>query len=74
MMSVMHEIEDYVLDRPIAVTSAYDKLVEKFRAAFLARQHFQPQLVEVYQPQIGESPKSPWRQSLARESYPLEFR
>ena len=34
-MSVMREIEDYVLDSPI--TFAYDKLVEKFRAALLAR-------------------------------------
>ena len=32
MMSVMREIEDYVLDSPITLTSAYDKLVEKFRA------------------------------------------
>ena len=62
MMSVMREIEDYVLDSPIALTFAYDELIEKFRAAFLALQHFHPQLVEVYQPQIvseGESPKSP---------------
>ena len=66
MMSVMREIEDYVLDRPIAKTSAYDKLVEKFQAALLALQHYHHQLVEVYQPQIvqlevseGESPKSP---------------
>ena len=29
MMSVVREIEDYVLDSPIALTSAYDKLVEK---------------------------------------------
>ena len=65
-MSVMREIEDYVLDCPTVPsrwTSAYEKLVEKFWAALLVRQHFQPQLVEVYQPQIvqvskGESPKS----------------
>ena len=100
----MREIEEYFLDSPIALTSAYDKLVEKFWDALLARQNFQPQLVEVYQPQIvseGESPKSPsdsskewddaqtilqgtyvrmwyttplspWRPSLARESYSPE--
>ena len=53
MMSVMREIEDYVLDSPIALTSSYDKLVEKLRAALLgvlARQQYHPQLVEVYQP------------------------
>ena len=64
MMSVMREIEDYVLDSPIALTSSYDKLVEKLRAALLARQQYHPQLVEVYQPQIvqtrgGERPRSP---------------
>ena len=63
-MSVMREIEDYVLDSPIALTSSYDKLVEKLRAALLARQQYHPQLVEVYQPQIvqasgGERPRSP---------------
>ena len=54
MMSVMREIEDYVLDNPIKSTSAYDKLVEIFRAALAARQHPHPspQLVEVYQPLI----------------------
>ena len=58
----MREIEDYVLESPIALNSAYFELVEKFRAALLALQHFQPHLVEVYQPQIvseEESPKSP---------------
>ena len=42
LMSVMREIEDYVLDShgPIALTSAYYKFVEKFRAALLAQQHF----------------------------------
>ena len=64
MMSVMREIEDYVYDSPIMLTSAYDKLVKTFRAALLARKHSHPQLVEVYQPQIvqvseGESPESP---------------
>ena len=34
VMSVMREIEDYVLDSPIALTSAYDK-VEKIRATLL---------------------------------------
>ena len=61
-MTIMREIEDHVLDSPIILTSAYDKLVEKFRTALLARQHFQPQLVQVYQPKImseGELPKSP---------------
>ena len=42
MMSVMHKIEDYVLDSPIASTYAYDKLVEKFWAALLSWQHFHP--------------------------------
>ena len=60
----MSEIEDYVLDSPIALTSSYDKLVEILRAALLARQQYNPQLVEVYQPQIvqasgGEHPRSP---------------
>ena len=58
-MSAMREIEDYVLDSPIALPSAYEKLVKKYLAALLARQHFQPQLVEVHQAQImseGESP------------------
>ena len=32
----MCEIEDYVLDSPIALTSVYDKLVGKIRAALLA--------------------------------------
>ena len=64
MMSVMSEIDDYVLDSPIALTSAYDTLIGRFLAALLARQQYHPQLVEVYQPQIvqvseGESPKSP---------------
>ena len=63
-MSVMREIEDYVLDSPITLTSAYDKLVEKFLAALLAWQYSHPHLVGAYQPQImqvseGESPKSP---------------
>ena len=33
MMSVMREMEDNVLDSPITLTSANNKLVEKFRAA-----------------------------------------
>ena len=35
MLSVMREIEDYVLDNPITSISAraYDKSVEKFRVA-----------------------------------------
>ena len=62
MISVMREIENYVLNSSIALTSAYDKLVEKLRAELLAWQHVKPQLIQVYQPQIvsqGESPKSP---------------
>ena len=66
MMSAMRDIEDYVLDRPITLTSAYDKLVEKFRVVLLALQRSHPQLelVEIYKTanraseQI-ESPKSP---------------
>ena len=50
ILSVMREIEDYVLDSPIALNSPYDKLVEKNWAALLARQQYHPQLVEVYQP------------------------
>ena len=52
MMSVLREIEDFVLDSPILLTSTCEKLVEKFRAALLARQKYHPQLVKVYQPQI----------------------
>ena len=52
------------MDNLIALTSSYDKLVEKLRAALLARQQYHPQLVEVYQPQTvqasgGERPWSP---------------
>ena len=63
----MCKIEYYVNETrdesPIVITSAYDKLVEKFRAAHLAWQQYHPQLVKVYRPQIvqvseGESPKS----------------
>ena len=50
MMSVIREIEDYVLDSPIMLTSAHVKLVEKFRVVLLALYLFHPQLVEVYQP------------------------
>ena len=43
MMSVMREIEEYVLNSPIKITSAYDKLVENFRSALPARQRSHPQ-------------------------------
>ena len=43
-MSVMREIEDYVLDSPIKSTSAYEKLVENSRAAL---QHSLPNLSNI---------------------------
>ena len=62
MMTVMRAIEDYVLDSPTSLTSGYDKLVEKFRAALLARQCSHPQLVyqhQTVQVNDGGSPHSP---------------
>ena len=58
----MREFEDYVLDSPITLTSAYDNHVEKFRAALLARQISHPRLVEFYQSKLannGVCPQSP---------------
>ena len=64
MMSVMHEIEDYVLDSPITLTmpTMTNKLVENIRTGrdgrarpcnrLQARQQYHLQLVELYQPHI----------------------
>ena len=61
-LQLMREIEDYVLNSLITLTSANDNLVEKFRATLLARQISHPQYFEVYQSQLareGMSPRPP---------------
>ena len=47
ILDVLKEVEDYVLDSPLPIFSAYDKLSEKFRAALEARISYRHLLVQV---------------------------
>ena len=52
-LNVLKEVEDYFLDSPLPLFSAYDKLAEKFRTALEARISYSHLLVPVSK---GDSP------------------
>ena len=47
ILDVLKEVEDYALDSPLPLFSAYDKVAEKFRTALEARISYRHLLVQV---------------------------
>ena len=47
ILDVLKEVEDYALDSPLPLFSAYDKVAEKFRTALEARIRYRHLLVQV---------------------------
>ena len=47
ILDVLKEVEDYALDSPLPLFSAYDKLAEKFRTSLEARISYRHLLVQV---------------------------